>query len=135
MPKKVRMGKKRAEYYKGYRFERQVRDRLRGQGFVVVRGAASKPIDLVAFKDGYVVVVECRSSPEKYNLERMRAEVGELYAVYKVPSALAVRDDLGIAWAIALPLKYNYTKLLASLSKALGDRFIRVEAPGEGGHE
>lgn len=127
MPKKREREERRAEYYRGYRFERQVRDLLRGQGFIVVRGAASKPIDLVAFKDGYVVVVECKASPKGYNLDKMRADVGELYTTYKVPSVLVVRDDLGIAWAIALPVKYNYTRLMSSLTKALGNRFIRVE--------
>jgi len=125
MPKKK---EHRAEYYRGYRFERQVRDLLKGQGFLVVRGAASKPVDLVAFRDGYVVVVECKASPKGYNVEKMRAEAMELYNGYKVPAVLAVRDDLGIAWAIAMPARANYAKLLGALSKALGARFIKVEA-------
>lgn len=118
----------RAEYYRGYRFEREVRSRLRNNGFIVVRGAASKPVDLVAFKDGHVVVVECKASPEGYSVERMKKEAVELYNAYKVPSVMAVRDGLGIAWAIAMPVKYNFVKLTRDLEKALGPRYIKVDA-------
>jgi len=124
----MREGKRRtrSEYHRGYRFERQVRDLLRKEGFMVVRGAASKPVDLVAFKDGLVCVVECKASPANYTQEKIRADAMELYNVFKVPSVLAVRDALGIAWCIVLPLQKDYTPLLKSLTKALGNRFIRL---------
>jgi hypothetical protein len=114
------------EYHRGYRFERRIRDLLRGQGFVVVRGAASKPIDLVAFKDGVACVVECKASPAGYTVEKMKNETLEMYNTFKVPSVLAVRDGLGIAWCIALPIGRDYSGLIGSLAKALGNRFIRL---------
>jgi Holliday junction resolvase len=47
-------------YEKGRRFEWAVRDYLRSMGFLVIRAAASKPVDLVAVKDGKIYLVECK---------------------------------------------------------------------------
>lgn len=47
-------------YEKGRRFEYRVRDLFKRQGFVVVRAAQSKPIDLVCLKDGTSILIECK---------------------------------------------------------------------------
>lgn len=47
-------------YEKGRRFEQRIRKRLKSIGFFVVRAAGSKPIDLVAIKDGKTVLIECK---------------------------------------------------------------------------
>ena len=48
-------------YVKGRRFEYRVRDFFRKNGFVVIRAAQSKPIDLVCLRRGYVIFVECKT--------------------------------------------------------------------------
>ena len=47
-------------YERGRRFEYRVKRFLEGEGWVVIRAAGSKPIDLVAFKDGEVLFIECK---------------------------------------------------------------------------
>lgn len=50
-----------SNYRKGRRFEYRVRDELTRRGYFVIRGAGSKPVDLVALKaGGRVVLVECK---------------------------------------------------------------------------
>jgi len=46
---------------KGTNFENYVKRKLLELGYVVFRCAASKPIDLIAVKDGSVVLVECKA--------------------------------------------------------------------------
>lgn len=41
-----------SNYIKGRRVENYIRDKLEREGYVVVRCAGSKPVDLIAFKDG-----------------------------------------------------------------------------------
>jgi len=50
----------RTNYEKGRDFEYKVKRILEGLGYVVVRCAGSKPVDLVAMKPGVVVFVECK---------------------------------------------------------------------------
>jgi len=50
-----------SNYERGRRFEWRVRDLLRKRGFIVLRCAGSKPVDLVALKKGRIVLVECKS--------------------------------------------------------------------------
>ncbi|RLI06466.1 hypothetical protein DRO24_04880 [Candidatus Bathyarchaeota archaeon] len=47
-------------YERGRRFEYRVKRFLEGEGWVVIRAAGSKPIDLVALKDGVVLFIECK---------------------------------------------------------------------------
>lgn len=47
-------------YERGRRFEYRVRDLFKEHGFVVIRAAQSKPVDLVCLKDGISVLVECK---------------------------------------------------------------------------
>ncbi|MEM4407194.1 MAG: restriction endonuclease [Candidatus Caldarchaeum sp.] len=47
-------------YRKGRRLEYAVRDIFRRRGWLVVRAAASKPMDLVCMKKGRTVLVECK---------------------------------------------------------------------------
>ena len=57
---------------KGRRFEYRVRDFFRKNGFVVIRAAQSKPIDLVCLRRGEVIFVECKT--EKSGLGRRRRQ-------------------------------------------------------------
>jgi len=47
-------------YAKGRRFEWSVKDLLEARGWIVVRAARSKPVDLVAMKDGRILLIECK---------------------------------------------------------------------------
>lgn len=47
-------------YEKGRRFEYRVRDMFKEHGFVVIRAAKSKPVDLVCLKKGTSILVECK---------------------------------------------------------------------------
>ena len=47
-------------YRRGKDFENYVKKILRREGYFVVRAASSKPVDLVAIKDGKVFFVECK---------------------------------------------------------------------------
>ena len=49
-----------SRYVKGRRLEYKVRDIFRSKGYVVIRAAQSKPIDLICLKDGKVLLVECK---------------------------------------------------------------------------
>jgi Holliday junction resolvase len=48
-------------YRKGRRWEYEVRDRLANRGWIVIRAAGSKPIDLIAVRPGDIpLAVECK---------------------------------------------------------------------------
>lgn len=47
-------------YEKGRRFEYRVRDLFKEHGFVVIRAAQSKPVDLVCLKNRASILVECK---------------------------------------------------------------------------
>jgi Holliday junction resolvase len=59
-----------SRYAKGRRLEYQVRDLLRRKGYLVIRAAQSKPVDLVALKNGKTLLIECKT--EKSPLTRQR---------------------------------------------------------------
>jgi Holliday junction resolvase len=47
-------------YPSGRRFEWSVRNLLESCGWVTVRAARSKPVDLIALKDGRILLIECK---------------------------------------------------------------------------
>lgn len=49
-------------YLKGYKFERQLKKKLEGDGWTVIRSGGSKKPDLVAAKGGKIIVIECKST-------------------------------------------------------------------------
>ena len=60
-------------YRKGRRLEYEVRDLFASRGWLVVRAAASKPVDLVCIRQGQVVLVECKYNdrPSSQELEKL----------------------------------------------------------------
>lgn len=68
-----------AQYHRGRAFEHAVRKALVGDGYDVIRSAGSKTkIDLVAFKTGQVLFVQCKldghcSPAERFDLLRVSA--------------------------------------------------------------
>jgi len=73
-----------SEYVKGRRFEYRVRDFFRKNGFVVIRAAQSKPIDLVCLRRGEAIFVECKTG--KSGLRRTRRQ--ELLSLAEAAGAL-----------------------------------------------
>lgn len=70
-------------YRKGRGFEYEVRDLMSKNGWLVVRAARSKPVDLVCIKSGKVVLIECKygnyiSKKERDNLRRMAKRYGAI---------------------------------------------------------
>ena len=57
------------QYERGRRFEWVVRAYFQSLGFVVIRAAASKPVDLVALRSGEAFLIEC-----KYNASITKRE-------------------------------------------------------------
>lgn len=68
-------------YNAGRRFEYRVRDHLTAEGYDVIRSAGSKTkVDLVAFKPGQVLLVQCKhngriSPPERRELLRVASHL------------------------------------------------------------
>ncbi|GBC71236.1 hypothetical protein HRbin02_01016 [Candidatus Calditenuaceae archaeon HR02] len=83
-------------YRRGRRFEYEVRDYFGSRGWLVIRAARSKPVDLVCIKGGRVVLVECRyaggrlTRSERRSLARMarRYRVGVIIAHRRVRGGL-----------------------------------------------
>lgn len=53
-------------YSKGRNLEYAVRRKLRSRGYVVFRCAGSRPVDLIAIKDGKILLVECKAGLNPY---------------------------------------------------------------------
>ena len=73
-----------SRYAKGARFERRVKRYLEGKGFLVLRAAGSKPVDLVGIRRGEVIIVECKS--DEKNLRR-----GDLEALRRLSEGSGAR--------------------------------------------
>ena len=77
-------------YRRGRRWEYEVARKLRDEGYFVIRAAGSKPIDLIAIKDGQVMLVECKTKkPSPSEVEELR----ELGRKLGVRIALAVKGE------------------------------------------
>lgn len=68
-------------YVKGRRFEWQVRSMLESRRWIVIRAARSKPVDLIAVKNGSILMIECKydswiSEAEKSRLCILAEEAG-----------------------------------------------------------
>jgi len=77
-------------YRSGRRFEYEVRDYFERRGWLVVRAARSRPVDLVCIKRGRTVLVECKyaggrvSRDERTALARVSKKYGvEVVIAYK----------------------------------------------------
>ncbi len=67
-------------YRKGYRFEWEVKKFLEKKGYYVIRSAGSKKPDIIAGKDGEIIVVECKYTA-KSKLYLPKDEVNNLIHV------------------------------------------------------
>lgn len=67
-------------YRKGYGFERSLKLDLESKGWKVIRSGGSKKPDLVAAKDGKIVVIECKFISNNY----VYLEKDEVYNLMEV---------------------------------------------------
>ena len=70
---------KERRYIRGRRFEYRVRDHFKKQGFLVIRSAQSKPLDLICLKNGCIILVECKVGRTKLG----KTEKSEFLAMAK----------------------------------------------------
>ena len=61
-----------SNYEAGRRLEYRIRDLFRRQGFLVIRAAQSKPIDLVCMKDGKSMLIECKAGRSFLDKDRKK---------------------------------------------------------------
>jgi len=62
-----------SRYRKGRRFEYYIKQLYENNGWVVIRCAGSKPVDLIAFKHGLVHIIECKTeTPTNRDREHLR---------------------------------------------------------------
>ncbi len=79
-----------SNYEVGRRLEYRIRDLFRSQGFLVIRAAQSKPIDLVCIRNGMTVLVECKAG-RSYMGGNRKKELLELSKQAGAPIVLARR--------------------------------------------
>ncbi len=65
-----------SNYEAGRRLEYRIRDLFRRQGFLVIRAAQSKPIDLVCIRDGKSVLIECKAGGSFLGPDRKKELLG-----------------------------------------------------------
>ena len=61
-----------SSYAKGRRLEYLVRDLFHEKGYVVIRAARSKPIDLVCMRNGKIILVECKTNRSNLTKDRKK---------------------------------------------------------------
>jgi Holliday junction resolvase len=91
---------------KGRQLEYAVRRTLQSLGFVVLRCAGSRPVDLIAFREGTIFLVECKTGVNP-----------------RLPEQQAKR-------ILRLAEKISATFLLTILKKHRGIRWFNVSAQG-----
>ncbi len=65
-----------SNYEAGRRLEYRVRDIFRREGFLVIRAAQSKPIDLVCIRGGKLFLIECKAGRSWLGKDRRKELLG-----------------------------------------------------------
>ncbi|NIM45408.1 MAG: hypothetical protein GTN80_06245 [Nitrososphaeria archaeon] len=79
-------------YVKGARFERRVKRFFEDLGFLVIRSAGSKPIDLVCIREGEILLVECKTSIKEIRKSTLK-RILEIAVPFKAKAIVAARED------------------------------------------
>jgi Holliday junction resolvase len=96
---------------KGQTFENTVRRRLRKLGYIVFKCQGSRPVDLVAFRDGVILLVECKTGLNPHLPERQAKQLLDLSQRINATLILAVRKKYrGIRWFIVTDKGLEETK-------------------------
>jgi len=83
-------------YRKGRRFEYEIKKILEKMRWTVFRIAASKPVDLVAFRNGDVKIIECKNYPQfriadiEHCMKISRKTGRPVYLIRKLPTGLLI---------------------------------------------
>ena len=93
-------------YSSGRRFEWSVKESLESYGWVTVRAARSKPVDLIALKYGKILLIEC-----KYNARLSNERIDYLRKLARKAGARPI-----------LAVKRKYERSI---------KFIDIDAGGE----
>ena len=89
-----------SSYRKGRRFEWRVRDYLERKGWFVARQTRSSFPDLIAIKNGKILLIECKVDPRNFS-KREREDLISLAKKLKAKPYLAFRRNRRI---VLLPL-------------------------------
>jgi Holliday junction resolvase len=65
-----------SNYATGRRLEYRIRDIFRREGYLVIRAAQSKPIDLVCMRDGKSFLIECKTDRSFLGKDRKKELLG-----------------------------------------------------------
>ncbi len=65
-----------SNYETGRRLEYRIRDLFRREGYLVIRAAQSKPIDLVCMRDGKSFLIECKTDRSWLGKDRKKELLG-----------------------------------------------------------
>src|SRR2546427_11270945 len=65
-----------SNYETGRRLEYRIRDIFRREGYLVIRAAQSKPIDLVCMRDGRSFLIECKTDRSFLGKDRKKELLG-----------------------------------------------------------
>jgi len=86
----------RTNYHRGRDFEYRVKRELERMGWVVIRAAASRPVDLVAMRGGRILFIECKKDgrADPGQLERQRELARRAGAELVVVSRRGLRQFL-----------------------------------------
>ena len=83
---------------RGRTLEYTVREKLKANGYVVFRCAGSRPVDLVAFKDKRVLLVECKAGLNPYLSPKQSNHILEISKNEATPILVVRRRHKGIRW-------------------------------------
>ena len=120
-------------YHKGRRFEYEVKRLLERQGFTVFRCASSKPLDLIAFRMGKVLICECKVGRVS---EGEKEKLGEWSFKLGFPTALFTKENGSIRMELFEPSPRrewsNTYQLLDDFLQFLLDNYSTDFGDGDG---
>lgn len=80
-----------SNYSKGRNLEYSVKRRLESLGYTVFRCAGSRPVDLIAIKEGEILLVECKTGLNPYLSTKQSNHILEISKRVNGTLVLAVR--------------------------------------------
>ena len=84
---------------KGRLLEYAVRRKLRALGYYVFRCAGSRPVDLIAMKEGKTLLIECKSGLNPHLTPKQRDRILEIARIVHEEPVLVVRKKYrGLRW-------------------------------------
>jgi Holliday junction resolvase len=119
-------------YFKGRNFEYRVKQILLKEGFVVFRFAGSKPLDLMAIKNGKILFCECKTYPPT---KEDREKVGAWSTTLGFPVCLYWNSGNGVNREVFEPklnVANNVYLMLNDFIYFLLDKYSKAFPNGDG---